>query len=36
MNGGEARVEALRELAARRYDDFVEALEEIVNIDCGS
>ena len=36
MNGGEARVEALRELATRRYDDFVEALEEMVNIDCGS
>ncbi len=36
MNGGEARVEALRELAARRYDDFVEALEEMVDIDSGS
>jgi hypothetical protein len=36
MNGGEARVEVLKELAARRYDDFVEALEEAVNIDSGS
>jgi glutamate carboxypeptidase len=36
MTGGEARLEALRELAARRYDDLVEALEEMVNIDCGS
>ncbi|HEU4356645.1 MAG TPA: M20 family metallopeptidase [Actinomycetota bacterium] len=36
MNGGEARLEALKELAARRYDDFVEALEEAVNVDSGS
>jgi len=36
MTGAEARLEALRELAARRYDDFVEALAEMVNIDCGS
>ncbi len=36
MDGGQARVEALRELAARRYDDYVEALEELVNIDSGS
>jgi glutamate carboxypeptidase len=36
MNGGEARLEVLKELAARRYDDFVEALEEAVNIDSGS
>jgi glutamate carboxypeptidase len=36
MTGDEARLETLRELAARRYDDFVEALEEMVNIDCGS
>lgn len=36
MNGGEARAEALKELAARRYDDFVEALEEAVNVDSGS
>jgi glutamate carboxypeptidase len=36
MNGGEARVEVLKELAARRFDDFVEALEEAVNIDSGS
>ena len=36
MTGAEARLEALRELAARRYDDFVEALREMVNIDCGS
>ena len=26
----------LREIAARRYDGFVEALREMVNIDCGS
>ena len=36
MTGAEARLEVLRELAARRYDDFVEALEEMVNVDCGS
>ena len=36
MTGDEATLEALRELAARRYDDFVEALEEMVNVDCGS
>lgn len=36
MNGGEARLEGLKELAARRYDDFVEALEEAVNVDSGS
>ena len=36
MNGGEARLEALKELTARRYDDFVEALEEMVNVDSGS
>jgi glutamate carboxypeptidase len=29
-------MEALRELVARRYDDFIEALREMVNIDCGS
>lgn len=26
----------LREIAARRYEDFVEALREMVNVDCGS
>ena len=26
----------LEEIAARRYDDFVEALREMVNVDCGS
>ncbi len=36
MDGGQARAEVLRELAARRYDDYVEALEELVNIDSGS
>jgi glutamate carboxypeptidase len=36
MDGAQARVELLRELAARRYDDYVEALEELVNIDSGS
>lgn len=36
MDGGEARLEAIRELTARRYDDFVEALEEMVSIDSGS
>jgi glutamate carboxypeptidase len=36
MDGGQAWVEVLRELAARRYDDYVEALEELVNIDSGS
>lgn len=36
MTGPEAELGALRELAARRYDDFVEALEEMVNVDCGS
>jgi glutamate carboxypeptidase len=36
MDGAQARVEVLRELAARRYDDYVEALEELVNIDSGS
>ena len=36
MTGPEAELEALRELAARRYDDFVEALEEMVSVDCGS
>lgn len=32
------RVEArtLRDIAARRYDDFVAALETMVNVDCGS
>lgn len=36
MDGGQARMEVLRELAARRYDDYIEALEELVNIDSGS
>lgn len=36
MTGGEAELEVLRELVARRYDDFVGALEEMVNVDCGS
>ncbi len=36
MNGSEAHLEVLKELAARRYDDYVEALEEMVNVDCGS
>jgi len=36
MDGAQARVEVLRELAARRYDDYIEALEELVNIDSGS
>ena len=27
---------ALRELAEKRYDDFVDALREMVNVDCGS
>lgn len=27
---------ALEEIAARRYDDFVDALREMVNVDCGS
>lgn len=36
MDGGQARMEMLRELAARRYDDYIEALEELVNIDSGS
>src|SRR6185436_13877854 len=29
-------VRELRELAEKRYDDFVEALREMVNVDCGS
>ena len=29
-------VRALRELAEQRYDDFVDALREMVNVDCGS
>jgi len=36
MNGTEAWLETLRELTARRYDDVVEALEELVNVDSGS
>ena len=36
MTGSEAELETLRELAAERYDDFVEALREMVNVDCGS
>jgi glutamate carboxypeptidase len=36
VTGDEAKLEALRELTARRYDDFVEALEEMVNVDSGS
>ncbi len=36
MNGTEAWLETLKELTARRYDDVVEALEELVNIDSGS
>ncbi len=36
MNGSEARLEVLKELTARRYDDYVEALEELVDIDSGS
>jgi glutamate carboxypeptidase len=36
MNGSEAWLETLKELTARRYDDVVEALEEMVNIDSGS
>ena len=36
MDGGQARMEVLRKLAARRYDDYIEALEELVNIDSGS
>jgi len=36
MNGSEARLEVLKELTARRYDDVVEALEEMVDVDCGS
>jgi len=36
MNGSEAHLEVLKELTARRYDDVVEALEEMVDIDCGS
>ena len=27
---------ALRELAEKRHDDFVDALREMVNVDCGS
>lgn len=29
-------VATLREIASRRYDEFVSALEEMVNVDCGS
>ena len=29
-------VDRIREIAARRYDDFVVALERMVNVDCGS
>ena len=29
-------VRTVRELAERRYDDFVDALREMVNVDCGS
>lgn len=29
-------VRALREFAEQRYDDFVDALREMVNVDCGS
>lgn len=36
MDEGPVRVEVLRELAARRYDGYVEALRELVNIDSGS
>ncbi|GBC86261.1 hypothetical protein HRbin12_00247 [bacterium HR12] len=36
MDDGPVRVEVLRELAARRYDGYVEALRELVNIDSGS
>jgi glutamate carboxypeptidase len=36
VNGTEARLEGLKELAARRYDDYVASLEEMVNVDCGS
>jgi len=30
------RMNAFREIASRRYDDFVDALREMVNVDCGS
>lgn len=30
------RMNAFREVASRRYDDFVNALREMVNVDCGS
>jgi glutamate carboxypeptidase len=36
MTGAEAGLEVLRELVARRYEGFVEALAEMVNVDCGS
>ena len=29
-------VGTLRDIAARRYEDFVAALERMVNVDCGS
>jgi glutamate carboxypeptidase len=29
-------VDRIREIAARRYDEFVAALEQMVNVDCGS
>ena len=32
----EAEISALRDLAHRRYDDFVDALRTMVNVDCGS
>ncbi len=30
------RMNAFRQIASRRYDDFVDALREMVNVDCGS
>jgi len=36
MGGGMADVQALREIAERRSEGYVEALREMVNVDCGS